>query len=102
MLQDLEMSSVKNWGLDRRASLRRHEDEVLANENAYAHRTEQERNKKILNNFEMGENSSDRQKAIWKVSLLKQDNFRPVSMWPQTLGPNLIIQHVCIKNETWL
>ena len=45
--------SVKNWGLDRRASLRRHEDEVLANENAYAHRTEQERNKKILNNFEM-------------------------------------------------
>ena len=37
---------------DRRASLRRHEDEILANENAYAERTEIERNKKLINNFD--------------------------------------------------
>ena len=37
---------------DRRASLRRHEDEILANQNACAERTEIERNKKLINNFD--------------------------------------------------
>ena len=48
------MTDLKLIRKDRRASLRRHEDEILANENAHAERAEIERNKKIINNFVIG------------------------------------------------
>ena len=50
----MEMTDLKLIPKDRRASLRRHEDEILANENAHLERAEIERNKKIINNFVIG------------------------------------------------